>query len=92
MNRMLSAALAAATMASTGSAHAMTYSYTNDDKIAFVTAKGVIQYDEKAIFQTFMGSLPKDVQASPSPSCSTRRAATSMALTTSLSLSVSTRV
>ena len=65
MNRMLSAALVAATMACAGSAHAMTYTYTADDKALLVTGKGEIQFDEKAIFQKFMGSLPKDATSKP---------------------------
>jgi hypothetical protein len=67
MNRMLSAALAVATVASVGSApaHAMTYTYTADDKALLVTGKGEIQFDEKAIFQKFMASLPKDATSKP---------------------------
>ena len=66
MNRMLSAALAVATLAGVSApAHAMTYTYTADDKALLVTGKGEIQYDEKAIFQKFMGSLPKDATSKP---------------------------
>ena len=43
----------------------MTYTYTADDKALLVTGKGEIQFDEKAIFQKFMGSLPKDAASKP---------------------------
>jgi hypothetical protein len=66
MNRMLSAALVAATLASTSCASAMSYSYrfVGDDTV-IIDAKGEIAFDEAKIFSTWLSTSPAGVSHRP---------------------------